>query len=278
VSYLRELHGNTAGAIEAMQKAAGAGVPGTEAWLWTQTQLGNLYFNSGDLLRAEDTYREALYFRSDYAYAVAGLARMQAARGDYSGAIEATRPIVERLPLPEFVILLGELYEVIGQRDAAAQQYDLVRVIQQLYASGGVDVDLELALFDANRGHEPAATLARARRAFARRPGIYAADVLAWALYQTGDYQEAQTYSQQALRLGTQDALLFFHAGMIANRLGETAQARQYLERALMINPHFSILYADHARQVLEELHKTNETTQHFFIDFSGIRSNENRE
>jgi Tfp pilus assembly protein PilF len=88
----------------------------------------------------------------------------------------------------------------------------------------------------------------------ARRPSIHAADVLAWALYQTGDYTEAKAASQQALRLGTRDALMLYHAGMIALKLGETAQAEAYLSQALVLNPHFSLRYADQARQTLAEL------------------------
>ena len=40
-----------------------------------------------------------------------------------------------------------------------------------------------------------------------------------------------------ALRLGTQDALFFFHAGMIERALGSAESARRYLERALAVSP-----------------------------------------
>jgi tetratricopeptide (TPR) repeat protein len=77
---------------------------------------------------------------------------------------------------------------------------------------------------------------------------------LAWVLYKAGDYREAQKFSQQALRLGTKDALKLFHAGMIHYRLGDHTQARRHLELALAINPHFSLLYAGEAQRTLDEL------------------------
>jgi Tfp pilus assembly protein PilF len=120
-----------------------------------------------------------------------------------------------------------------------------------LNASAGLDVDLELALFEAEHGDDPRATVENARRAYASRPSIQAADVLAWALYQAGEYEAAQSYSHEALRLGTQDAAKYYHAGMIAYRLGQTTQAAAYLERALAINPYFSILHAESARETL---------------------------
>ncbi len=169
-------------------------------------------------------------------------------------AISSYQAIVKRLPLPEFVIALGDLYEATGKPAEAQKQYDLVRAMQQLNASAGMDVDMELALFDADHGAEPQAVLARARGAYARRPSIYAADVLAWALYRAGDYAEAQRYSAEALRLGTRDALLRYHAGMIAEALGDNAAAREHLEQALAINPHFSVRHAPIARATLEKL------------------------
>lgn len=251
ISYLRELHGDTAGAIAAMRQAVAAGNPASEGTLWAQVQLGHLYFNSGDWQRAEESYGHALRVRPGYIYALAGVARVRAAQGRYAEAIATYRGIVERLPLPEFVIALGELHEVTGREDDARDQYDLVRAIQQLNASAGVDVDLELALFDADQGVDPAGALGRARAAYERRPSIQAADVLAWALYRNGNYAGAWHFSQEALRLGTRDALLHYHAGMIAYALGDQEAARKHLHAALAINPAFSARYAPRAKALL---------------------------
>ncbi len=95
---------------------------------------------------------------------------------------------------------------------AAKQQYDLVNVIQQLNVSAGMNVDLELALFNANHGDKLLAEK-QARTVYSYRPTILAADTLARALYQNGKYTEAQKYSEQALRLGTREATYHFHAG-----------------------------------------------------------------
>lgn len=241
LSYLRELHGDIPGAIEMMEKAADVGLPGTEAMLWSQVQLGHLYFNSGDLAQAEATYEKALFFRPDYIHAQAAQARLQAARGEYEEAIAAYHPIVERLPLPEFVIALGELYEVTERPKQAQQQYELVRIMQQLNASEGMNVDLELAFFEANHGNNPTEALAKMRTTYQSRPSIYAADALAWALYHNGEVASAQQYSQEALRLGTQDAMLYYHAGKIALALEDEEGAQANFQLALDINPYFSI-------------------------------------
>lgn len=254
IAYLRELHGDVDGAIAAMRAAVDSGLPGMEATLWAQVQLGHLYFNRGDLKEAERIYQEALRYRPNYAPALGGLGHVQAARGQQRRAIRTFAGVAERLPLPEFVIPLGELYEVTGQLDEAAHQYELVGVIQQLSSQASMDVEMELALFNADHGDDPAAAVAGARAAYARRPTIHAADVLAWSLYQQGAHEEAWRYSQQALRLGTQDALFHYHAGMIAHAQGDADTARMHLTEALSINPYFSIRYAPQARALLREM------------------------
>ena len=160
------------------------------------------------------------------------------------------------MPLPEYVIAVGEVYTAAGRAVEAQQQFDLARAMERLYLANGVDTDLEMALFAADQpqGHSPGEAIARARRALEKRPTIYAADALAWALYRDGRYAQAYAYSQQALRLGTQDALFLLHAGMIAHRLGRAGEARAYLERALSVNPYFSVRYADVAVETLASL------------------------
>jgi tetratricopeptide (TPR) repeat protein len=111
-----------------------------------------------------------------------------------------------------------------------------------------------MALFNADHDIDLGATLQQAREGYVHRPSTYAADVLAWVLYKTGHYAEAQHYSDEALRLGARDALKFFHAGMIAKALSQAAVAQDDLERAMQLNPHFSIMYAAQAQAALHDL------------------------
>ena len=86
------------------------------------------------------------------------------------------------------------------------------------------------------------------------RQDIYTYDVLAWALHKNGRSREAVTAMTEALRLGTRDARLFFHARMIYHAAGDLERARDYLARALATNPHFHVLQAAVAERALVEL------------------------
>ncbi|MBV7336515.1 tetratricopeptide repeat protein [Chloroflexi bacterium TSY] len=218
VSYLRELHGDIDGAIEAMQAAIESGLPGSEEWLWSVAHLGDIYLDQDDWEMAERLYQAALDQRSGYHHAHGGIAQIQALRGQTKDAIESYQEIVENYPLPEFLVALGELYEATGEYAKAEEQYDLVRVVQKRNADAGMDVDLEMALFNADHG-DPQLALEQARRTYLKRPTIFAADALAWALYQNGEYEEANQYSQEALRLGTKTAILHDHAEVISESL-----------------------------------------------------------
>jgi tetratricopeptide (TPR) repeat protein len=256
ISYLRELHGDSVGAIDMMQLAVDSGTPSAENTAWSRTQLATLYFNTGNLERAELEFRRTLQDRPNYVYAIAGLGRVRAVQGDTEQAIELLTQAIAIMPLPEFVIMLGDLYQTTGQQGSANQQYRLLATIEHLYRANGVDMDMEIALFNADHDQHLIETLDLARRAYENRPSIHGADALAWVLFKNGHYEEAEKYSEEALQLGTQDALKLFHAGMIALKLGDEPQARQYLEQVLMINPHFSILHAEEARRTLQTLQK----------------------
>jgi Tfp pilus assembly protein PilF len=89
-------------------------------------------------------------------------------------------------------------------------------------------------------------------REYEARQDIYGADAVAWTALKAGKIVEAQAASKEALKLGTRDAKLFYHAGMIARAAGQKDAARDYLKRALTLNPQFDPLQAMIARKALE--------------------------
>jgi tetratricopeptide (TPR) repeat protein len=251
VAYARELLGRSAAALEAMRLAVDAGFGSSENVAWALVQLGNLYFDTGRLSPAERAYRAALRHLPDYVHAEAGLARVFAARGEFSRAVSLYRKAIARVPLPQYVIGLGDVLHVAGRVSESRQTYALVGAIEQLFATNGVRTELETALFDLDHGRDVRVALARAREAFGEAPSINAEDVLAWALYRNGRCRDAERHSERALRLGTRDALKLFHRGMIEHCLARPARARSWLARALAVNPHFSVLYAPVARRLV---------------------------
>jgi tetratricopeptide (TPR) repeat protein len=251
IAYGRELLGQTAGAVQAMQLAVDAATSEPEPTAWTHWQLGKLYWSAGRLGPAEHQYRAALAAFPGYVYALDALAQVEAGRGSSTQAVELERRAVDQIPLPQFVGLLGDLYRSRGQLALARRQYALVAVIQRLLVANGVKTDLETALFDVDHGISLRHALVLARRAQADRPSIDGDDVLAWALARNGRCAEALGWSRQALRLGTLDSLKLFHRGMIERCLGHRTAARRYLGRALALNPHFSIVWSPVARKAL---------------------------
>ena len=250
VSYARELLGHPHAALAPMAAAVNAAGSEPEPQAWSRVQLGKLYWGIGRIDEAERQYRLALAAFPDYVYALDALAQVRAARGQLPAAIRLERRAVGRIPLPQFVSTLGDLYRRAGNRTAAGREYALMDAIRRLLAANGVRTDLEIALFRVDHGIALGPSLALARSAQRERPSIDGDDVLGWALERNGRCAEALPYSKHALRLGTHDALKFFHRGMIERCLGHATDARGWFRRAVALNPHFSLLWAPLARRL----------------------------
>jgi tetratricopeptide (TPR) repeat protein len=250
VANARELTGRPEAAVEADELALEADETVPENIAWTMTQIGNVRFNEGRLGAAGNAYRRALRRFPGYVHADAGLARVEASEGRYRAAIARLRGVVARLPIPAYVIMLGDILHASGRAAEAGREYALVGAIEKLFAANGVRTELQTAVFDLDHRRNVSDALARARTAFESAPSVYAEDALAWGLYRAGRCEEAAAHSTRALRLGTRDALLVFHHAMIERCLG-SASSKAWFRRALAINPHFSFLWAPVARAAL---------------------------
>jgi tetratricopeptide (TPR) repeat protein len=253
LSYVRELHGDLPGALEAMQEAAASPGLAPENSAYVTALLGNMLVANGDPDAAEAAYETALRLVPNHAPSIAGLGRLAVGQGDLAGAATAFERAAAILPLPEYVIALGEVHAAAGDSEAASRSFDLARAEIALFQASGVTVDLGLALFEADHG-DPARALTLAEPAYERTPTVRAADAVGWALHRLGRDSEARSHADDALRLGSRDPLLRFHAGAIAAALGDTGSARRDLELALATDPGFSATGAAEARRILAEL------------------------
>jgi tetratricopeptide (TPR) repeat protein len=177
---------------------------------------------------------------------------VRAALGDLPDAIQQYERAVRILPDLQFVAALGDLYKLAGREKEAATQYALVEQIGHLSATSGALYNRQLALFYADHDMKAEAAYADAVKEYEARQDIYGADAVAWTALKAGKTREAQAAIKEALKLGTRDAKLFYHAGMIARAAGQKDAARDYLKRALTLNPQFDALQAVIARNALE--------------------------
>ncbi len=254
------LRGHNERAVDAFSQALASELrrlaPSRERVAWYSWQLGDTAFFMGDVRTAAVRYNDALTAYPEYFRALASRGRLEAAMGNYRQSIADYRAAIDQLPDPTFVAELGDVYRLSGNGNAAQQEYDLVEFIGHLSTINGVMYNRQLVMFEADHDRNGRGAYEAAAREYRIRRDILGADALAWAALKAGEPAVARKAMRSALRLGTQDPRLLFHAGMIAKANGEIAASRRYLQSALNMNAHFDPLQALVAQETLAKLPK----------------------
>ncbi|WP_345074185.1 tetratricopeptide repeat protein [Hymenobacter fastidiosus] len=258
VSYLREIYGDYPGSIEAMDMAAKAGYPGLEQTEWARTTLGHLYESTGDLLKAEQHYQQALLARPYYAYAMAGLGRVEKARKNYPVAIDYFRKARATVKDYAFAEELADLYRLNNEPAKATQ---MAKEAISMLASDArnadeneemghyADRELAYAYLKTNQLDK---ALEHAKLEYERRPdNIDVNETLAWVHYKRGEHKEAGNYMAKALRTKSKNPTLLCRAGLIATRNGKPAEGQALIRQALNMNPYLSVDLADEGKKLL---------------------------
>lgn len=224
-----------------------------ESVAWCHWQLAELEFGSGNYDKAGESYQASLVTFPDYYRALAGLGRVRAAQGDTEGAIGHFERAVQILPDPSFLASLGDLYLLAGRTRDAETQFQLVEKIGQIGESGGSVYDRQLANFYADHDLQIEKAYRLAMREYELRKDVHGADTLAWTALKAGKIVDAQKTIKEAMRLGTKDARLFYHAGMIEHASGNRKAGDDLLGRALKLSPQFDPRQAMIARKTLSK-------------------------
>jgi tetratricopeptide (TPR) repeat protein len=258
VSYLREIHGDVPGAIAAMRMAVQAGYVGLEQTEWSRVQLGHLYEVSGDLPHAEQCYQEAQAARPGYAYALAGLGRVAAARKDYPAAIDNLKLARNAVKDYAFTDELVDVYRLAGQPAEASKMAreaaDMLKAAAET-ADGaeqmGHHTDRELAYVCLKTGELDKA-LEHAEKEYKRRPdNIDVNETMAWVHYKRGEYAEAQKYMTVARRTHSQNPVLLGRAGLILTKTGHVAEGQALISKALATAPYLDMEVTAEGRKML---------------------------
>jgi tetratricopeptide (TPR) repeat protein len=212
VAYARELQGNLTGAVQAMKLAIDATSPtDPEGLAWTHAQLGDLYFQLGQLREAGEAYAAASQAFPGHPFAVTGYARVIAEQSDVSGALELLRALATRAPTPDLAARIGDLLWRLGQHDAAERQWALAEAGWR----GDAPEPKNFARFLAEHGRKTADAVAIAEGAARDRHDIFTEDALAWAYFKAGRLGDARGAIALALRTGTRDPGIRAHARAI---------------------------------------------------------------
>ncbi|MFJ6836391.1 tetratricopeptide repeat protein [Streptomyces sp. NPDC091209] len=254
-SYVAELSGDITTARTDMRRALNDAAGPADA-AFAHYYLGELAFNNGDPATELTEAEAGLTTAPGYTPLLQAKAQAEAALGNTHAALANLTRAVQRVPQPEYVLQLGELYQSLGRNQEATQQYQVFRAEQKLFTSNGVAPDSDAALFEADHG-DPGQALAIARQGLKTRPFMDTHDALAWALHANGQDREALTESDQALAQGTRNALFHYHRAVIELALLDQNAAHRDLTKALAINPHFNPLLAPKAHTALTALNRS---------------------
>lgn len=221
---------------------------------WYAYLAGTVAQSAGDPASALRWFERAVSTWPASYLALAGTARAQAALGRTDDAISTYGQAIGVAPQPDVLAALGDLYALRGDSKLAEQQYATVEAIAQLEALNRQVYNRQLVLFSVNHDRNVAESLRLAEQELAVRKDVYGYDAQAWALLANGRAAEADAAMQLALALGTRDAMLDYHAGMIAAALGDTARARTSLAAALALSGALDPLSASRAEATLRTL------------------------
>jgi tetratricopeptide (TPR) repeat protein len=239
VSYLREIYGDIPGSINAMIMAVKAGMPGLEQTAWTRVTLGKLYEKQGDLANAELQYRIALEQTQHYAFAVAGLARIQSYKKNYKEAIVLYQKSADIIPEFSFTEELASTYNQSGEKDKGRKEAESVIGMLKEDSDAGHAVDLELANLYAKLLDDNEKALEYAEIEYKKRPAnIDVNRCLALIYYKKNDFEKANQYLVVANKTNRQDPELICLTGLINYKSGKQKEGVAYIKKSFEMNPY----------------------------------------
>lgn len=226
-AHVRYLKGDLNGAISAMERACRAASPrNRENFAWTWSKLALYRLQAGELDVALSNAQRALQVHPESVPALKAAAQVYLARSEPELALAALDKALERSAHPDLHWMKAETLTALGRAQQASAQE------QQLLERGAGEDPRAFALYLASRGRDLPLAARLMEQELRERQDIYSYEALAWVQSAQGRHAEALQSAQRSLAAGTLDPRLYYHAGIVAERAGDTGLAQSRLAQA----------------------------------------------
>ena len=252
VSYLREIHGQVDGAIEAMKLAVAAGYPGMEQTEWARLTLGHLYEHYGSRDSAMIQYEMALSARPNYPFAIAAIANLYEAMGQDDKADSLNGIAKNLIPEVSFYVHEATWAKKRGQQDKIGRMSKEILDMMADDEKAGHKMGLEIARVYLDLLEDPARALSYAAEEYKVRPeNIDINRMMAEIYYLLGDMNKTQEHLQKALQTGSVDPEAKCLEGLLIVKTHGTEEGSKILKAVFTDNPHLECSYCNEARTLI---------------------------
>ncbi|RTL59276.1 MAG: hypothetical protein EKK37_13335 [Sphingobacteriales bacterium] len=226
--------GNGEEAIATLQEALKNINPEFEkaSYIWAKTNLGDWLGHNNHYKESYESYLDALKVEPENYHALKGIAWLAYAHD--KNTTEAKRILYYLMkvhPVPDYKLMMGEIAEFENNLPGKEKWYKefLTDISNPLYGDmyNKYAFSLQADVFKNN-----SEALRIAEREVNNRPTALSYDMLAYALYKTGEVQKAYNISQTYVEGKCFEPFSIYHQGMIYKAAGEKEKAKKYLSNA----------------------------------------------
>jgi tetratricopeptide (TPR) repeat protein len=260
-AHLLWVTGETSKSMALMEQAIRAGAPFAENTAWCRIRMATMLFHEGAIPDAEDHIRPLLEAGSGNSHLLLLAARIASAKQDYPLAEKYYRTLLQSGPNQQAYSGLGDLMIIGGKPEDAEKIYQTVESLHSAHLKDGVHDHGFMAKFLADNDRNLIEAL-RMSEEHKLTKNVHEADTLAWVYYKNGMLPQANVAMKRALIHNTPDPEMHYHAGMIAAACGEFVSAKNHLEKALAMNPNFSLIQGPLAVKALQQLESRKSISQ----------------
>ncbi|MDF3026541.1 MAG: hypothetical protein K0S23_848 [Fluviicola sp.] len=245
ISYLREIYGDMKGSVKSMEQAIEAGAPYSEYKCWTIVTMGKMLENHNQLDSAMAYYQFSAKERANYPFGIAGMASVEAKRGNYAKADSLYTVALNAVPEIGFIIDQAKLYKKQGKKGEMKRLVPRIESMFQEDIESGHNVNMEYAFFllDFKKDYKRALDLGL--KEYKLRPNnIDVNRLLAFAYYANGDNENAAKHIKIAMKTNKQEGDLYCISGLIN-------KDQKQIKKGFAIDPYQDHLFADRARKMI---------------------------